>query len=335
MKFFLSVLFAVVTMLFGGCASNTSQPRWYAGDDAKYNKANYLLGRGQAATAEEAKNRARADIAQIFQVAIVVDSEDVQKYRNSPSGKGGGQFSLDSTRRITTRTEQIIRGIQIAETWKDPVSKEIYALAILPRSQAEESLRQQIKQLDDAVQSNIDLAKNNADVLLRIAAANKAVTAQLDREGLQRALQVVDITGRGIESRYNGVKLKLDLEELLAQVRIAAKILDGSAPGLEEVVTGALAHAGFTIDSVAPVFLLKASLKLTDLGIIEGWYWQRGNLEISVSEASTGRVRGAQRWPVKSSGRDRATAIRRSLDEVNEVMRKELGATIMGMAGGQ
>lgn len=331
MKLFLAVLFAATTLLSGGCATNATQPAWYGGDDAKYNKTNYLLGRGQATTLEEAKNRARADLAQIFQVAIAVDSEDVQKFKSA----GGGQLTVDSTRRITTSTEQIIRGIQIAETWQDPLSKDIYVLAILLRQQAEESLRQQIKQLDEAVQTNVDQSKNNSDVLLRIAAANKAATTQFEREGLQRALQVVDITGSGIESRNNAAKLRLELDELLKRVRIAPKILEGSAPGLEEVVVGALTNAGFTLDMAAPVFLLKASLKLTDLGIIEGWYWQRGNLEISVSETASGRVRGAQRWPIKSSGRDRATAVRRALDEANEVLRKELGATVTGMGNSQ
>jgi hypothetical protein len=335
MKFLLIVLFATTVLLSGGCATHSLQPGWYSGDDVKYNKANYLLGRGQAASLEEAKNRARADLAQIFQVAIAVDSEEVQKYKNTTTAAGGGQFSVDSSRRISTRTEQIIRGIQIAETWQDTSSKDFYVLAVLPRLQAEESLRQQIKLLDEAIQSNIDQAKNNTDLLVRIAAASKAAASQLEREGLQRALQVIDITGRGIESRHNGAKLRFDLEELLKHVRIAPKILEGSAPGLEEVVSGALTHAGFTIDGVAPVFLLKASLKLTDLGIIEGWYWQRGNLEISVSETATGRVRGAQRWPVKSSGRDRASAVRRALDEANEVLRKELGVTVTGMGSAQ
>jgi hypothetical protein len=335
MKISVLALLTVCALLSAGCASNSSGPGWYAGDDAKYSKASYLLGRGQAGSVEEAKNRARADLAQIFQVAIAVDSEDVQKYKNNSTVAGEEKFSVDSSRRITTRTEQIIRGIQIAEIWREPLSKDFYVLAILPRLQAEESLKQQIKQLDDAIQSNIDQVKNNTDLLVMIAGTSKALAVQLEREGLQRALQVVDITGRGVKSRYNAAKLKLDLDELLKRVRFTPKILEGSVPGFEEVVSGALAHAGFTIDTgEAPLYMLKAILKLTDLGLIDGWYWQRGSLEISVSEVATGRVRGAQRWPVKSSGRDRATAIRRSLDEASDVLKKELGATITGMANG-
>jgi hypothetical protein len=139
-----------------------------------------------------------------------------------------------------------------------------------------------------------------------------------------------------MDPKYNSGRLKIDLDELLKRVRIAPKVLEGSTAGLEEVVSGALSKAGFLIDTGEhPVFLLKASLKLSDLGLIEGWYWQRGNLEISMSETATGRVRGTQRWPIKSSGRDRATAVRRALDEADAVLKQELGASIIGMATSQ
>jgi len=334
MKLSFTVIFAAAALLLGGCATKPTQPDWIAGDSAKYKSSQYLIGRGQASTMEDAKDRARADLAKIFQVAVAVDSEDVQSFRSDSSVAGGaGQYAGESSRRISTRTEQIIRGIQIAEIWQDPASKNQYVLAILPRLQAAAALRQQISQLDDATQGSVDQSKKNSDLFIKIAAASKAVESQLEREGLQKALQVVDITGRGVDSKYNSGRLKADMDDLLKRVRVAPKVLEGSTPGLDEVVAGALSQAGFMIDTgEKPDFLLKASLKLTDLGLKEGWYWQRGNLEISVSEAATGRVRGTQRWPIKGSATDRETAIRRALDEADAILKKELGATIIGMA---
>lgn len=334
MKLFLTVVLAAVALLLGGCATKPTQPDWIAGDSAKYTSNQYLIGRGQASTMEEAKDRARADLAKIFQVAVAADSEDVQSFRSDSAVAGGaGQYSGESSRRISTRTDQIIRGIQIAEIWQDPLSKNQYVLAVLPRMQAAAALRQQISQLDDATQGSVEQSKKNSDLFLKIAAASKAVDSQLEREGLQKALQVVDITGRGVDSKYNSGRLKADMDDLLKRVRVAPKVLEGSTPGLDEVVAGALSQAGFMIDTgEKPDFLLKASLKLTDLGLKEGWYWQRGNLEISVSEAATGRVRGTQRWAVKGTATDRETAIRRALDEADAILKKELGATIIGMA---
>jgi hypothetical protein len=338
MKLSLSVLFAAALLSLGGCATKSpTQPDWINGDSAKFKSSQYLIGRGQSSNMEDAKDRARADLAKIFQVAVAVDSEDTQSYKSDSSvADGAGQYSGESSRRITTRTDQIIRGIQIAEIYQDPVSKTQYVLAVLPRLQAASSLRQQISQLDDAVQASVDQSKNNSDLFIKIAAASKAIDTQMEREGLQKALQVVDITGRGVESKYNSGRLKTDMDALLKRVRIASKVLDGSAPGFDEVVAGALSKAGFLIETgEKPDFVLKASLVLSDLGLKDGWYWQRGNLEISLSEAVSGRVRGTQRWPVKGNATDKATALRRALDEADAVLKRELGKSIVGMATSQ
>lgn len=332
MKLLLTIMLSATVWLLGGCATKPSQPDWVVGDSAKHKSAQYLIGRGQASTMEEAKDRARADLAKIFQVAVAVDSEDVQSFKSDAAG-GAGQYAGESSRRITTRTDQIIRGVQIAEIWQDPISKNQHVLAILPRLQAASALRQQINQLDDATQGSVDQSNKNSDLFIKIAAASKAIESQMEREGLQKALQVVDVTGRGLESKFNSGRLKVDMDELLKRVRVAPKVLEGSVSGLDEVVAGALSQAGFMIDTGEnPDFLLKASLQLTDLGLKQGWYWQRGNLEISLSDAATGRVRGTQRWPIKSSATDKASAIRRALDEADAVLKKELGATIIGMA---
>lgn len=337
MKLSLTIIFAATIWLLGGCASKPTQPAqpdWVVGDSAKYNSAQYLIGRGQASTMDDAKDRARADLAKIFQVAVAVDSEDTQSFTSDTTVAGGaGQFAAESSRRITTRTDQIVRGIQIAEIWQDPINKNQHVLAILPRLQAAAALRQQINQLDDATQSSVDQSNKNSDLFVKIAAASKAVESQLEREGLQKTLQVVDITGRGLESKYNSGRLKADMDELLKRVRVAPKVLEGSVAGLDEIVAGALSQAGFMVDTgEKPDFLLKASLQLADLGLKQGWYWQRGNLEISVSEAATGRVLGTQRWPIKGNATDKASAIRRALDEADAVLKKELGATLIGMA---
>jgi len=337
MKLSLTLVFATFALLVGGCATKPTQPDWINGDSTKYKSNQYLIGRGQASTIEEAKDRARADLAKIFQVAVAVNSEDVQSFKSDSTVAGGaGQYAGESSRRITTSTDQIVRGIQIPEIWQDPVSKTQYVLAVLPRLQAAASLRQQISQLDDATQGSVEQSRKNSDLFVKISAASKAIDTQLEREGLQKALQVVDITGRGVESKYNSGRLKSDLDELLKRVRVAPRILEGSTPGLDEVVAGALSQSGFMIDTGEhPDFLLKASLKLSDLGLKEGWYWQRGNLEISVSEAVSGRVLGTHRWPVKGTATDKETAIRRALDEADAILKKELGATIVGVATSQ
>ena len=317
--------------LLSGCASQpAATPGWVAGGSAKYGSAQYLTGRGQAATQEEARDRARADLAKIFQVAVTSESEDVQKFKTDPAGPG--QYEGQVSRRITTRTEQIIRGIQIAEMWQDPVSENHHALAVLPRLQTAAGLRQQISQLDEATGKHIEQSRNNTDLFLKIAAASLAIESQQERASLQKSLQVVDITGRGTEPQWNIAKLESDLDGLLKRVRIASQVAPGSAHGLAEVVAGALAKAGFMIETGQnPDFVLQAKMELTDLGFQQGWYWQRGVLEVTLSETATSRVRGTRRWNVKSNAPDKESAARRALNQADTVLKQELQKAIIDM----
>jgi hypothetical protein len=331
MKLSVFAAFAFTLSLLSGCASSKpSTPDWINGDSARFNSAQYLIGRGQAPTQEEAKDLARADVAKIFQVAVVASSEDLQRSKSGSSGTP--QYEQQASRSISTRTDQIIRGIQIAELWQDPTTKSYYALAVLPRLQTAASLRQQISHLDEATADHIDQSRKSSDLFLKIAAASQAVETQRERESLQKSLQVVDTTGRGSTSKWNSATLQSDLDELLKRVRIVPRVTAESTPGLAEVLSGALAHAGFMTETGShPDFVLQARMELTDLGQQKGWYWQRGDLEISLTEAATGRVRGTRRWAVKSSATDRGSAVMRAMNQADAILKKELRAAIIDM----
>jgi hypothetical protein len=330
MKLSAFAAFAFMLSLLSGCASKPTTPDWVAGDSAQYNSSQYLIGRGQAPTQEEAKDRARADVAKVFQVAVVVSSEDMQRSKSDSSGEE--KYEQQASRSISTRTDQIIRGIQIAELWQDPATKSYYALAVLPRLQTAASLRQQISQLDEATANHIEQSRKSSDLFQKIAAASMAVETEREHESLQKSLQIVDPTGRGTESKWNSAKLQSDLDELLKRVRIASQVSPDSTPGLEEVVAGALANAGFMIETGQdPDFVLQARMVLDDLGVQKGWDWQRGVLEISLSEKTTGRVRGTKRWNVKSSAPDTASAIKRALNAADAILKQELRPTLIDM----
>lgn len=328
-------ILALVLSLLPGCASRGPvTPDWIGGDSAEYQNSQYLIGRGQAATQEEAKDRARADLSKIFQVAVASESEDIQKFKTGPAGPG--QYEGGASRRITTYTSQIISGIQIAELWQDLATRTHHALAILPRLQTAASLRQQIAQLDDATGNYIEQSRKNSDLFLKISAANQAVETQQERASLQKSLQIVDATGRGTEPQWNLAKLNSDLDGLLKRVHIRSQVAANSPPGFTEILDGAMAKAGFLIETGQnPDFVLRARMDMADLGYQEGWYWQRGVLEVTLSEAATSRVRGTRRWNIKSSAPDRESAAKRAMNQADAVLKQELRTAIIDMAIGR
>lgn len=322
---------ALMFTLLSGCASKPATPDWIIGESAQYKSAQYLIGRGQASTQEEAKDRARADVAKIFQVSVDVSSEDMQRSKSDPSG--AAQYEEQTSRHISTRTEQIISGIQITKLWQDPGSGNYHVLATLPRLQTAARLRQQISELDEATRNYIEQSRKENDLFMKIAAASHALEAQQERDLIQKNLQVVDVTGRGVEPQWNSAKLKSDLTELLKRVSIAPRVAAGSPSGLVEMVSGALAQAGFMLDTSGhPQFVVQASMSLTDLGLKEGWYWQRGTLEITLSETANDRVRGTMHWNIKGNGADKTSATRRAMDQADAVLKQELGKAIINMA---
>lgn len=323
--------FALSLALLSGCASQPSTPDWLVGDSEQYRSAQYMIGHGQAATLEEAKDRARADIAKAFQVAVLVDSEDTQRSRTDASG--AAQFEGQASRRISTRTDQIISGIQIAEFWQDPANANYHALAVLPRLQTAASLRQQIGELDAITRNHIEQSRKEFDLFMKIAAATRALTMQQKRESLQKNLQVVDVTGRGVDAQWSSAKLKSDLGELLKRVSIAPRVADDAPSGLAEMVAGALAQAGFVLDTGGhPQFVVQASLNLTDLGLKDGWYWQRGTLAITLTETTNDRARGTRQWNIKGNAPDKVDATRRAMYQADSILKQELGNALIDMA---
>jgi hypothetical protein len=314
--------------LLNACATAPTTPDWVGGTSQKYPASNYLIGRGQGNSAEQARDQARADLAKVFEVKLAATSEDVQTFKGGTGETG--EYRTQTARTVTARTEQIVRGINIAEQWQDPASASHHALAVLARLPAAAGLRQEINDLDAATRRYVERARTSEQLAAKIQAASNAVEAQQARDGLQRPLRVVDPTGRGVEAEFNLSSLRADLTALLKRLRLNARTPGEAPAGFEKSVQGATAAAGFDVTSATPDYVLEGALLLNDIGLIDGFYWQRGTLELTLKDAGSGTVQGSQRWPLKASARDRATAQSRAVDEANKILQNDLRATVLG-----
>lgn len=330
------VILCLLAAALLGCAGSTQQqakgpPDWINGESARYSASHYLLGRGADSRLDDAKDRARADLAKTFEVAVSEESSDKQKVKQRSGAEGTQQSSeLEVSRAIKTRTDAIVRGIEIADMWHDPASRQHYALAVLPRSQAARGLRQDIQALDDATGRYILQARGEGDGLGQIAAAMKAVSAQRERAELQRMLRVLDISGQGLTPTWSERELQSDLDTLLARVSITPR---ADSAMLDSALRGALADAGLrTTAGDDADYVIEASLKLEALGLREGWYWYAGKLDLVLRDRR-GEVRGTRSWPIKESSTIDSVAHRRAADKAAETLRRDLRSTLLGFAG--
>ena len=332
-------VFLAIMLLVGACATTKDNgkrpPDWVNGVSSRYPANQYLVGRGAAANLDDAKDRARADLAKVFEVGITAESSDLQTFERVTAGNNGASESkgqLQISRNIQTRTDRVISGIEIADLWKDPQSGTQYALAVLRRLQAAQALRDDIDRLDEATRLYVDKTNAEKDPLKRIAAASRAVEAQIERANAQRSLQVIDVTGRGVPPPWPLAQLRSERETLIQDLTLATRGAGPDGDAIHDILDGAVSAAGFTIKSPEQArFTLTAALDIGDIEQREGWYWKKGTLEISLSDADN-KVRGTRRWNIKSSALSKNDAQRRALDQVNKILKGDLRAVLIGFA---
>jgi hypothetical protein len=309
-----------------------ASPSWLAGESSQYPNAKYLVGRGQGSTESEAQNRARADLAAVFEVRIAVVTENATTVTQS-NGRPA-QASSQATQRVSAKTDKVISGMTIAEIWRDPVTKDFHVLAVLPRAQAAAGLRQELSQIDRESQQYLQTAQGEADPFLKLGGLTKVLQSVLKREGFQASLQVVDPTGRGVPAELSQADVQILISQTLQTVQITPRVMEDSAVSeFAGVLKGGLAAAGFlAAQGNQAQFELQGKLALVDLGRRGDWNWMRGTVEISLVEKATGRVRGSKTWPVKSSAQDVKTVRSRVLLEVEKLLNQQLRATLIGFA---
>jgi len=329
------VMTALITLLTGcaGPGQGDERPDWISSNSQTYPNEQYLIGRGEAEHAAVARDRARADLAKIFEVTISEQSRDITEYSRTTGSGEQTQSSLETaiSRQIATRTDQTLSHIEIAEIWQGPNNGRHHALAVLDRLKAGQQLRDAIRQLDDLTAKVIQDTWQQKELLHQLARANRAVETQLQRRAMQRQLQVIDPAGRGVPSRYPLEKLLNDRNNLAQRVRIRTQIEQDASGQLPTIINGALAEAGFQQVDEHANYRLDASLDLTSFPD-QQWHWVHGNLTIVLRSLSDKSVQGSHRWEIKQAASQPLLARQRALQSLNDRLNNELRDVIIDFA---
>ncbi len=329
------IILLFVLLLLTACAKEPVTPDWIRGEPAAYSSERYLLGRGQGETVGLARDRARADLAKIFAVKIREQSSDQLIWQQGGEGLQGLQTSV--SRHIQAQTDQLIEGVQIAETWQAETGGDYHALAVLDRLQAGNRLRNRINELDTETTQQIAQARRESTLPEQVAAARGALLAQLKRSQDQKLLTVVDRTGTGIKPKYQLAELKNDFDQLLDRWTIAPLVQADDLGELQELLAGALGNAGVLHQSREQDadYLLIGDLDSQGLDAADGWHWLRGVLTVSLRETGSDSVLGSHQWPFKVSSRQAEMVQIRARQELAEILDRELFEVLIGFGQAQ
>ncbi len=336
MKIKNKLISGLFTGLFFISSSLTAAPKpdWVESSAGFYPNNQYMTATGSAGNAELAKNRALGNLSKIFETHIKESS--TTRLDTQVLVKNGSESVSKNThlaQQIQVRTDKIINGARIAETWKDETIFTHHALAVLDRVQAGNNIKSEMSRIDGETQSMLKRSRSQADVLLSLAALDKAVVLQYERQTLQKTLKVIDTRGKGAPAKWNLAELSGQLENKLQTLKIGTAVDNDPIGKLNQLLKSSMGNAGFPAANGAAKFTLVANLDVQDLGFRQGWYWLRGKLSVKMVEAN-GKIRGRKQWPLKVSALQHNDAESRLMTEVNKKLNAELKSTILEFATG-
>ena len=332
------VVAAVATLSLLAACTAPHPPAWTGGKSSRYPDAAYLIGVGVAPDRGRAEDRARAEIAKIFEVRIVAKDTSLESAWLSRSGA----VATDAYRQqvqgeLAATTDKVLQGVRIADFWHDPKGGDDYALAVLDRRRQGQGLRSALDELDREMRAQVRQAEATDAVLRRLGHLMQAVKALDRRREVAADLRVVDPLGLVPEPAYTGAELTARLERAARGLHLGIG-LEGDREG---IVTGALvrALAGIGIQ-LAPAG--EQNLRLQGTVGVES-YQVGGPLRWCVATAQTnclnrdGTVLDALRVSVRDGSRVPARAETLAREELGQRLAGRLLAKIaaLGLAAGK
>jgi hypothetical protein len=272
-------------------------------DVGDYDLNKYLIGTGVADTEKNAKARARSDLAKVFEVEVKEDTLDTSQFQ---SGAKGVNKSWKINRNISTYTNKVLTGVQIASVKKDKKTQQYRAIALLPRDQAATSLKQQLNLVDTDINALLNDADNTNNLLESVRLNYKALVKQKQREQLQKALVVVDTSGEGITSSQSYVQVAQKLSTSIQQLRFSVVLKGQSKLDIVKITHSALANVGVTVTADGD-YQLQTSIQVIDLGVQQDWNWFKALVSLQIKDAQR-RPLAEKKVEIKVAALDKASA---------------------------
>lgn len=309
------------------------RPDWIDGHSENYPPALYLTGQGNASNAQDARDRARGELAKQFDVAVRERSQQTQTFSSQQGGDEDSQ-SLEQkvSRQLLTSTSKSLQGVQITELWHDRANDRFHALAVLSRSRARHQFEQEINALDDQSRQWLVRAEAENALLKRAAYVQQAIAAQQRRVLAQSSLQVVDASGRGSPPTLSLAELERSRDALLQRITLLAGASGEMAADLADLLSAACAGAGFRVaNSGAADYRLLARTLLDPVIEKDGWYWLRGTLQLDLFDPAGNEI-GARRWELKVTSTSAERSRQRLLSDIDALLKRELRDSLLGFA---
>jgi len=248
-------------------ASAAKPPTWVSGQDPKYPPHTYMTGVGVGKDLDAARSNARAEISKTFKARIQQTLTDTQTETSKAVGKrrGAALGTQDSVQSTVVSTDNMLEGVQIAETWYDKKKKNHYALAVLNKAKIRTDLSSALLEKEEGMNAQLAVAKEGGGPVAEARALAKALKYMNERDELSAKRRSIEPgVPADINEASSRTQLEQSLEKALAKIQVVVDAESEEAPGLKDKVTAAVTSLGFQVTSkpegAGPVLKVKSRL---------------------------------------------------------------------------
>ncbi len=325
---------AFILLLMVGCAPTI--PEWVDGNSNLYPADQYLVGIGYAPGRSDAEDRARAAIAKTFAVQVQSrqsSSENLWMSRIGEAESKDYRQTLQSD--LVTRTDRLLTGTRIVEVWRAK-DNALYALAVLDRMQAARPLKQQLSEIDLAVEAEVKKADASEQVIEHLGHLLKALQLLSSRGTIAADLAILMPTGYVTAAPYSSVQLAERADNLAATIRIGLKLLGDDQGIVEGEMIRALNKIGIkTVNGTEAEMTIAASVSIDTYQGNDPWHWAIAAVQTTFF-LPDGQALDAMRTTIREGSQIESRAEVLALEKVGRALADEVIKRIvnLGLSGG-
>lgn len=260
------------------------RPEWVDGPSMEYNREEYITGVGLADDRQTAEDRARGEIAKIFNTVVNVTTSQTESENTATGVENHFRQSIEQN--VQTAAKKALEGVEVVEKWQDQATRQHYALAVLERSKAAAAVRDRLQDVD---KQSVDWKKRLDDSmgkLERVKAAMKLLALIKGREELEADLRVIN-GGKAEDGPLDEAAVKAQAAKAVSELDVAVDMSGEASQQIETAIVSGLTDFGLQAKKggegdVAVEGLVKTEAQRAAEG--DKWKWARATVTVSLKE---------------------------------------------------
>ncbi len=297
----------------------SNPPKWYIQND--YNKDWYLVGLGEAATLEDAKSQAFADIGRVFGVSV---KQNAQKRYISHTTEKSVSISSQFQNDVSLASEHNLVNVKIEKQERGKKSKKYYVLAVMDKSETAALLEKTIIDNERTIGSYLTQVEREPDYIKKVLLANKALEISKKNDVFVQQMFVLDYTRAGnikIAEPYQYQSLLSYIQEIDSKIKFR---VSNQHSIIANSIKDMLSDVDIAVSSSGAVYLFETEFDIKRGSEQYGSYFLDYAFYIKVRNTETGREIKRFSFAGREMGYDEANAIENAMTKLNKEVQENL-----------